>query len=112
MSVRTLLLPLLAAGLLLASAAPLPAQAPPIRSRPMGKLKPVDLNSTPKQELAFRLGISEGLAARIVAGRPYPTKARLLTEGIVSAEVYAAIKDRVVARQPPPPGAGGLPKGR
>ena len=65
--------------------------------------KPVDINSATKEEISFMLGIDVSLAAKIVAGRPYPTKARLLTNNVVTADVYAAIKDRVVARQGPAP---------
>ncbi|HCZ33558.1 MAG TPA: DNA-binding protein [Holophagaceae bacterium] len=83
-----------------APAAKAPAKAAPARAK--GKLKPVDINSATKNEIAFMLAIPEDLAAKIVAGRPYPTKARLLTNKIVSPEVYAAIKDKVVARQTAP----------
>lgn len=106
---------LLLAALVLSLAAPAAAQEKPApkpapqakagkpAATPRGKLKPVDLNSATQNELAFMLKIPAEVAARIVAGRPYPTKARLLTQNIVSAEVYAAIKDRVVARQPGAP---------
>ena len=72
-------------------------------ARTKGKLKPVDINSATKEEISFMLGIDVGLAAKIVAGRPYLTKARLLTQNIVPAEVYTAIKDKVVAKQSPAP---------
>jgi DNA uptake protein ComE-like DNA-binding protein len=105
---------LLSAALLLAAGFPLAAQDKPAAkpapgpaakaapARTKGKLKPVDINSATKNEIAFMLAIPEDLAAKIVAGRPYPTKARLLTNKIVTAEVYAAIKDKVVARQTAP----------
>ncbi|MCM2250347.1 MAG: hypothetical protein NDI58_07300 [Geothrix sp.] len=83
-----------------AKTAPAPAAKAP--AKPKGKLKPVDINSATKNEIAFMLAIPEDLAAKIVAGRPYPTKARLLTNKIVTPEVYAAIKDKVVARQTAP----------
>lgn len=78
------------------------AKAPAAPSRTKGKLKPVDINSATKEEISFMLGIDVALAAKIVAGRPYPTKARLLTRNIVTADVYASIKDRVVAMQANP----------
>ena len=84
--------------------APVAATAkPPAPSRTKGKLKPVDINSATKEEISFMLGIDVALAGKIVAGRPYPTKARLLTQNIVTADVYASIKDRVIARQGPAP---------
>lgn len=82
--------------------------APSAKSKPQavevrtkGKLKPVDINSATKEEISFMLGIHVDIAAKIVAGRPYPTKARLVTNKIVTPDVYASIKDRVVARQDP-----------
>ncbi len=78
-------------------------KAPAVAPRTKGKLKPVDINSATKEEIGFMLGIDVALAAKIVAGRPYPTKARLLTNKIVSPEVYAAIKDKVIAKQGPTP---------
>ena len=75
------------------------AKAPAAPTRAKGKLKPVDINSAPKQELAFMLGIPEDLAAKIVAGRPYLSKAHLFTRGIVTVDVYDKIKDKVIAKQ-------------
>ena len=73
----------------------IPESAP----RTKGKLKPVDINSAGKKDMAFMLGIPESLAAKIIAGRPYRTKAHLFTRQIVSADVYARIKDKVIAKQ-------------
>lgn len=67
--------------------------------RTKGKLKPVDINHATKEEISFMLGIDVSLAAKIVAGRPYLTKARLLTSHILTAAEYASLKDRVVAGQ-------------
>jgi len=79
-----------------AAAAP---QAPaPLRGR--SGLKKVDLNSAPKETLVFMLKIPEDLAAKIIAARPFRTKAQLLTQGLVSAEGYAALKDKVVVKRP------------
>jgi DNA uptake protein ComE-like DNA-binding protein len=78
--------------------------APAMASRTKGKLKPVDINSAPKNELGFMLGIPEDLAAKIIAGRPYRSKAHLLTRQVVSADVYTKIKDKIIAKQ------SGLPK--
>jgi DNA uptake protein ComE-like DNA-binding protein len=102
---------ILSANLSLAAQAPSkpkPAAEPvakgkAVAPRTKGKLKPVDINSATKEEIGFMLGIDVALAAKIVAGRPYPTKARLLTNKIVSPEVYAAIKDKVIAKQGPTP---------
>lgn len=107
MTIRTIRTVLAAAMLLLTAGLPLAAEgkpdpqgkAPAASARTKGKLKPVDINGATKNELSFMLGIPEELAAKIVAGRPYRSKAHLLTRNIVSAEVYARIKDKVVAKQ-------------
>ncbi|BDU68211.1 hypothetical protein GETHOR_03120 [Geothrix oryzae] len=113
MTIRTLRTCLAVAMLLLTAAAPLAAEdqpaakgkaarapkAPAAGLRTKGKLKPVDINGAAKNELSFMLGIPEELAAKIIAGRPYHSKAHLLTRNIVSPEVYARIKDKVVAKQ-------------
>jgi DNA uptake protein ComE-like DNA-binding protein len=94
----------LAAMLLLTIGLPLAAEgkAPAAPARAKNKLKPVDINSAPKNEMAFMLGIPEDLAAKIIAGRPYRSKAHLFTRNIVSMDVYAKIKDKVVAKQSGP----------
>jgi DNA uptake protein ComE-like DNA-binding protein len=110
MTIRSLMTSLAAVLLLLAAGLPLAAQtkpavkgrAPSASPRAKGKLKPVDINGATKNELGFMLGIPEELAARIVAGRPYGSKAHLLTRNIVSADVYAKIKDKVIAKQSGP----------
>lgn len=61
--------------------------------------KLVDINSAGKAELMKLPGIGEAEADKIIAGRPYPTKARLATNNIVSMEVYEKLKKRVIARQ-------------
>ena len=110
MTIRLLRTSLTAALFLLTAGLPATAQgrptakgqAPTASTRAKGKLKPVDINGATKNELGFMLGIPEALAAKIVAGRPYRSKAHLLTHHIVSAEVYARIKDKVVANQSSP----------
>lgn len=79
-----------------AKPAPQPAKA-------KGKLKPVDINNAPKDVMMFMLKIDESLASRIIAGRPYLSKARLLTNHIVTEAEYASLKDRIIARQGPAP---------
>lgn len=61
--------------------------------------KLVDINSASKAELMKLPGVSEAEAAKIVAGRPYLTKTRLVTKNIVSMEVYQSINKLVIARQ-------------
>ena len=73
-------------------------------AKPKGKaaapIKLVDINGAKKEELKTLPGISDAEADKIIAGRPYGSKAHLLTHNIVSAEVYQNLKNQVVARQP------------
>jgi len=73
------------------------AKSEAILPRTKGKLKPVKLNSATKEQIGFMLGIDAGLAAKIVAARPFKTKAELVTRGLISQDTYSTLKDRVVA---------------
>ncbi|MBE0619597.1 MAG: helix-hairpin-helix domain-containing protein [Burkholderiales bacterium] len=63
------------------------------------RAKPVDINSAGKAELKKLPGIKDADADKIIAGRPYLSKADLLTENIVSPGSYDALKSRVIAKQ-------------
>lgn len=62
--------------------------------------KPIDINSASRAQLKTLPGIGDAEADRIIAARPYPSKAKLGAERIVSDETYLAIKGLVVAKQP------------
>ena len=70
-----------------------PAKAAPSK----GKLKPVDINHATKEEISFMLGVDQGLASRIVANRPYRTKADLVIKKVLSMEQFQALRKRVIA---------------
>ena len=76
--------------------------AKPVPIAPMertkGKLKPVGLNSATKNELQFMLKIDEALATKIIAGRPYRSKADLVSRGVMSMETYQALKAKVIVK--------------
>jgi competence protein ComEA len=64
------------------------------------KVEPVvDINSASKGELKKLPGISDADADKIIAGRPYLTKAHLQTHNIISPGVYQGLRQLVVARQ-------------
>lgn len=73
------------------------------------KVKLVDINSAGKAELKTLPGIGDADADKIIAGRPYLTKAHLTTRNIVTRDVYESLKTRVIAMQKqdpaPKPGA-------
>ena len=62
-------------------------------------VQPVDINSATKAELKKLPGIGDAEAARIIAGRPYLSKAHLQTHNIISPMQYQALRELVVARQ-------------
>ena len=64
------------------------------------KKNQVNLNAASVKELKALPGGSDEEAARIIAGRPYNSKADLLTSKVISEGRYAAIKSLVVAGQP------------
>jgi DNA uptake protein ComE-like DNA-binding protein len=59
----------------------------------------VDINHASLDELMTIPGLTRVWAARIVRYRPYRTKAELLDQGIVTADVYERIKDYVIAHR-------------
>lgn len=79
-----------------------PAKPKAARAAPV---KPVDINSADKAALMKLPGISATEADKIIAGRPYPTKTRLVTKNIVSMSVYQDLKPLVIARQKDTPTA-------
>ena len=69
-------------------------------AKPTAAAKLVDINSATAKELKTLPGISDAEAAKIIAGRPYGSKAFLVTQNIVSADVYGGIKGLIIAKQP------------
>ena len=59
----------------------------------------VDINTASLDRLIKIPGLSRTWAARIIRFRPYRGKNELLDRGIVTAEVYARIKDHIVAHR-------------
>ena len=63
------------------------------------KIKVVDINSAGKTELKTLPGIGDAEAEKIIAGRPYLSKANLVTHDVLSREIYDGLKTRVIAKQ-------------
>jgi DNA uptake protein ComE-like DNA-binding protein len=64
---------------------------------PNGRL--VDINSAGRNELMTLPGVTDAVAEKIIAGRPFGSKSHLTTRGIVARDVYEDIKKLVVAKQ-------------
>lgn len=71
-------------------AAPAALAAPP-------RAKPVDINRASRAQLKSLPGIGDVEAERIIKARPYPSKAKLLADKVLTPEQYAALKERIVA---------------
>jgi competence protein ComEA len=82
------------------------AESAPAAQPPMGKKKPeatqpvklVDINSASRAELKTLPGIGDAEAAKIIAARPYLSKADLATNNVLPTGVYIALKDRIIAK--------------
>ncbi|MFA6310892.1 MAG: helix-hairpin-helix domain-containing protein [Sterolibacterium sp.] len=64
------------------------------------KIKLVDLNGATSEELKTLPGIGDAEAAKIIAGRPYGSKAHLVSRNIMTSEMYENLKKQVIAKQP------------
>ena len=94
-----------------AKATPVPSasaaqgKASPATPPAAAKKKLVNLNAASREELKRLPGGSDEEAARIIAGRPYNSKAFLVTNKVISEGRYFEIKSLVVAGEPTKPAA-------
>lgn len=63
------------------------------------KPKLVDINSASRSELKTLPGVGDAEADRIIAARPYPSKAKLAADKVLPLETYHGLKGRIVALQ-------------
>lgn len=78
--------------------APLPQ--PQLRvTRTASASKQVDINTASIDQLMKVPGMTRAWASRIIRFRPYRGKNELLERGVVNAEIYARIKDHIVAHR-------------
>lgn len=84
-------------------AQPAPAPKPPTSSHKKAKPAPkghlVELNSASKAELMTLPGITDALADRIIAARPYYSKAKL-NVGVLPQGYYGALHAKVMVKPP------------
>lgn len=82
-----------------------PASAATKKKPPAAPVKLVDINSASRKELKTLTGVDDALADKIIANRPYLTKADLVTKGVMVEGPYVALKNKIVAGQKSPPKA-------
>jgi DNA uptake protein ComE-like DNA-binding protein len=75
------------------------ASAASNKGAPAAPVKLIDINSASRAQLKTLPGIGDAEADKIVAGRPYLSKARLVTEAGLPVGIYLTIKNQIVAMQ-------------
>lgn len=79
------------------------AKSTKARPKPAAQVKPVDLNSASKAELKRLPGIGDAEADRIIAARPFRTKAELVTRNLIAEHQYPGLRRLIEVRNPPMP---------
>lgn len=69
-------------------------------ARKKANVKLVDINGANKVALMKLPGVTAEVADKIIAGRPYGSKTWLVSDKVLDAAIYGAIKDLIVAKQP------------
>ena len=82
------------------ASAPKAAASKAAKPKAVAPAKLVDINSAKKDELKKLPGIGDAEADKIIAGRPYGSKAWLISHKILPEDKYPAIKDLIIAKQP------------
>jgi competence protein ComEA len=72
---------------------------------PSAPVRLIDINSASRKELKTLPGIGDAEAAKIVANRPYLSKAELVTRNVIPTGPYLELKNRIIAMQNGPPKA-------
>ncbi len=73
------------------------------RKAPPTPVQRIDINSASRKALKTLTGIGDAEADRIVAGRPYLSKAELVNRNVLPVGPYLSIKNQIIALQKHPP---------
>ncbi len=71
-----------------------------VKPKASAKTKLIDINTAKSEELKKLPGVSDAEAAKIIAGRPYASKADLVVRKIIDDAVYDNLRKLIVAKQP------------
>jgi len=61
----------------------------------------VDINSASKDDLTALPGIGDAYSQKIIDGRPYTSKAQLLSKKVLPKATYDGVKSQIIAKQGP-----------
>lgn len=70
------------------------------RAKAEAEAKAVDVNSATKAQLKKLPGITDAYADKIIANRPYLSKAFLVTKNVLPNDLFQTLRKQIVARQP------------
>ena len=90
------------------ASAPAPAvhaSAAAKKAAPAAPAELIDINSASRAKLKTLPGIGDAEADKIIAARPYLSKAELVTKNVMGTGPYMSIKKQIVAMQKIPPKA-------
>jgi DNA uptake protein ComE-like DNA-binding protein len=94
-------LPSILAAQVAPPAKPAPAQALPApKPRKVARKDQVDMNNASKASLKKLPGITDDLADKIIAGRPYLSKTKLVTKGVLSNDLFQRIREGIFVGAP------------
>jgi competence protein ComEA len=90
------------------ASAPAPAgnaSAAAKKATPAAPVELIDINSASRAQLKTLPGIGDAEADKIIAGRPYLSKAELVSKNVLPTGPYLSIRKRIIAMQKSPPKA-------
>ena len=70
------------------------------RRKAAANIKLVNINGATRKQLKKLPGVNDAEADKIIAGRPYLSKADLVTHNIIARGVYENLKKLIIAKQP------------
>ena len=76
-----------------------PADKPAHSSKSHAAMHKVDINSASREDLMKLPGITDAVADKIIAARPFKSRAELTSKKVLTAKEYAKIRTMVIAHQ-------------
>jgi DNA uptake protein ComE-like DNA-binding protein len=68
------------------------------RRKARASVKPVDINNATRKQLQRLPGVTDVVAKKIIAGRPYASTYDLLTRNVINKEIYDNIKRKIFVK--------------